>query len=99
MRNTNVASPFGSLFTTVTAMVSPAHEVITRQPLYDAIPPLQLRPSIRSLASGIFGRIESWRLRHAQRKSLAMLDDRLLEDDGLSRQDVAEEADKPFWRS
>ena len=52
MRKTNTYPPFGSLFSTVTAMVSPAHETITRQPLYDTIPPLALRPSVRSFLSG-----------------------------------------------
>lgn len=40
----------------------------------------------------------AWYLRRQQRFDLAGLDDRALEDVGLTRADVAREADKPFWR-
>ena len=86
MRKTNTYSPFGSLFTTVTAMVSPAHETITRQPLYDTIPPLALRPPVRSLLSRAFYQVALWQMRRTQRRTLAVLSDRLLRDVGLSRQ-------------
>lgn len=99
MRKTNASSPFGSLFTTVTAAVSPAHEMITRQPLYDAIPPLQLRPSAQSLISKVFDQVALWQMRRTQRRSLALLNDRLLRDVGLSQHDVAKEVAKPFWRA
>jgi uncharacterized protein YjiS (DUF1127 family) len=39
-----------------------------------------------------------WRERAHQRRALAMLDDRLLRDIGLTRFDVANEIRKPFWR-
>ena len=97
MRKANAVSPFGSLFTSMTAMVSPAHEVITQKPLYSAIPPLELRPSISSFTGGLFDRIDSWKRRRAQRKTLASLDDRLLDDIGIARHDAAKEAAKPFW--
>ena len=97
MRKSNTVSSFGSLFTSMTAMVSPAHEVITQKPLYSTIPPLKLRPSIGSLAVGLFHQIDSWKRRRAQRKTLAALDERLLDDIGIARHDAAEEAAKPFW--
>ncbi len=37
---------------------------------------------------------ERWRQRHA----LASLDDALLRDVGLTREDVRRETEKPFWR-
>ena len=42
-------------------------------------------------------RLEAMRERARQRRQLAMLDDRMLKDIGLSRADVAREADKPVW--
>lgn len=39
-----------------------------------------------------------WRQRSRQRTALAALDDRLLDDVGLSRDDVAREIHKPFWQ-
>lgn len=39
-----------------------------------------------------------WIERARQRRALFRLDDRMLKDIGLSRADVAREADKPFWR-
>ncbi|MEZ5932549.1 MAG: DUF1127 domain-containing protein [Alphaproteobacteria bacterium] len=98
MSKTNAVQPFGSLFTTMTAMVSPAHELITQKPLYDAMPPLELRPWRRSLGGRFVAWINRWATRHAQQKRLAMLDDRLLRDVGLTRQDVIDEQNKPFWR-
>jgi len=39
-----------------------------------------------------------WRARAMDRRALAMLDDHLLRDIGLSRADVEREVSKPFWR-
>ena len=36
--------------------------------------------------------------RHQQRKHLARLDPRLLKDVGLTREQVAEEVGRPFWK-
>ena len=38
-----------------------------------------------------------WQKRASDRHHLRRLDDRILEDAGLSRADVEEEAGKPFW--
>jgi uncharacterized protein YjiS (DUF1127 family) len=38
-----------------------------------------------------------WRKRAVQRRTLAMLDDHMLKDIGLSRMDVEREISRPFW--
>jgi uncharacterized protein YjiS (DUF1127 family) len=40
-----------------------------------------------------------WRQRYEARRELAQWTDRDLHDVGLSRSDVAFEAEKPFWRA
>jgi uncharacterized protein YjiS (DUF1127 family) len=40
-----------------------------------------------------------WRARLAERRHLAELDDRLLDDAGLDRGHALEEAQKPFWQA
>ena len=40
-----------------------------------------------------------WFARAGTRRKLAELDDRILRDIGLTRQDVDREAAKPFWRA
>ena len=37
--------------------------------------------------------------RHAERQALARMDDRLLADIGISREQARAEANKPLWRS
>jgi uncharacterized protein YjiS (DUF1127 family) len=62
--------------------------------------------SLRQLLGGyVHGDLSSlieallvWRERARQRRDLAMLDDRALQDIGLSRADVFGETMKPFWR-
>lgn len=41
---------------------------------------------------------QSWIERRRQRHALAALDDRLLQDIGLTRFDVKKEYNKPFWQ-
>lgn len=41
----------------------------------------------------------AWQDRARQRQLLARMDDRLLRDMGLTRTDIAIEAEKPFWRA
>jgi uncharacterized protein YjiS (DUF1127 family) len=41
----------------------------------------------------------SWLMRQQVRQDLGALDDRLLEDLGISREDALWQARKPFWRS
>jgi uncharacterized protein YjiS (DUF1127 family) len=42
--------------------------------------------------------IASWIGRTRQRNALATLDDRMLQDIGITRYDAARECGKPFWR-
>ena len=51
----------------------------------------------RALGAAV-DRIYLWQERAAQRAHLASLDDRLLKDLGISRDDAIQEAAKPFWR-
>ena len=44
------------------------------------------------------GVICEWHRRSRDRAKLAMLDDRMLRDIGVTRADVMYECDKPFWR-
>lgn len=99
MRNSNTLPSFGSLFSTTTAFLSPAHEAIVRKPLYDAVPPLRIRPSVLSLLRRLASQVGVWRQQALQRKQLAALDDHLLQDIGLDRHQVAEEWEKPFWKA
>lgn len=46
-----------------------------------------------------FDRVLDWQVRSASRAHLAGMDDRLLDDMGISRAHVEAEAAKPFWRS
>ena len=41
----------------------------------------------------------TWRARQQQRRELASWSERDLHDVGLSRSDIAYEAEKPFWRA
>ena len=46
----------------------------------------------------IFNTVLAWQRWHQERRHLLSLDDHMLRDIGLSRDDVAREVDKPFWR-
>jgi uncharacterized protein YjiS (DUF1127 family) len=43
--------------------------------------------------------VRTWRDRQRQRRELANWNERDLHDVGLSRSDIAYEAEKPFWRA
>jgi uncharacterized protein YjiS (DUF1127 family) len=57
---------------------------------------------MRRLPRLAFGRavavLREWRQRSRERAQLASLDDRMLRDIGVSRGDVLQEINKPFWR-
>jgi uncharacterized protein YjiS (DUF1127 family) len=40
-----------------------------------------------------------WQQRHAERQALAVLEDHRQKDIGLTREDLAREIAKPFWRA
>ena len=44
-----------------------------------------------------FALLLAWQERAEQRHALALLDDRMLKDIGLSRTDVQSEVSRPFW--
>ena len=45
-----------------------------------------------------YATLVAWQHRYELRRHLLELDDRLLEDIGLSREQARQEAAKPFWR-
>ncbi len=55
-------------------------------------------PAAADLLWAAFDMLLSWMEIARQRRFLQMLDDRLLQDVGLSRADVEAETSKPFWR-
>ncbi len=46
----------------------------------------------------LFDTVADWSERRRQRRALQALPDHLLHDIGVSRAEVAQEADKPFWK-
>lgn len=60
--------------------------------------PAERKAPFRSIRC-LLDTLESWHQRSRQRTALAALDDRLLDDVGLSRDDAAREVCKPFWQS
>ena len=57
--------------------------------------PWSLSRAAISVADAVYG----WQERARQRHMLAGLDDRLLRDMGITRADVSQESDKPFWHA
>jgi uncharacterized protein YjiS (DUF1127 family) len=51
-----------------------------------------------SLWSRIAATLDTWNARRRGRRELAQLDERILQDIGMTRSQVAMELDKPFWR-
>lgn len=47
---------------------------------------------------GVLGLLAAWIERRRQRRALAALDDHLLRDLGISREEAERESAKPFWR-
>ena len=52
----------------------------------------------RHMLSSLARSIEIWLIRQQERQELSSLDDRLLDDIGISREDALWEAGKPFWK-
>jgi uncharacterized protein YjiS (DUF1127 family) len=50
-------------------------------------------------AARVFDTLLLWQARGRQRRALARFDDHMLQDIGCSRQEVARECAKPFWRA
>jgi uncharacterized protein YjiS (DUF1127 family) len=89
----------GTLFVTMTALVSPAHHTLGFRPLYPASGGLQARPWTKRLVNHLLRTLTTWHDRHRQRQRLADLNDHLLRDIGITRAQALAEHDKPFWRA
>ena len=55
--------------------------------------------SLAGLAGYAWHTLRLWQQRAAMRRHLQRLDDRLLADMGMTREDVHLETSKPFWRA
>lgn len=99
MRNSNTEAPLGLLFSTTTALLSPAHEAVARTPLYGAIPPLTVRSTVSSALRRLISMVDAWYRRAEQRRQLGQLSEHLLSDLGLEPFDVTREQNKPFWQA
>lgn len=60
--------------------------------------PLPLLPALAGLWDRVAAALRLWEAREFERRYLASLNDSQLRDMRLSRQQVREEAAKPFWR-
>jgi uncharacterized protein YjiS (DUF1127 family) len=89
----------GTLFVTMTALVSPAHHKIGLRPLYPASGGLDTRAWVRRAVNRLLRTLTTWHERSRQRQRLAELDDHLLRDIGITRAQAQAEFDKPFWRA
>lgn len=56
-------------------------------------------PSPADLFGALWRTLLRWQRRHEDRLHLAAMDDRLLRDIGISREQADAEARKPFWRA
>jgi uncharacterized protein YjiS (DUF1127 family) len=85
------------LLSSIATFASPLHGALAPGPLAEPWLPRAWR--------GLFAALEhaadvvwTWHERTKTRRQLAMLDDRLLKDIGITRLDARSEAEKPFWR-
>jgi uncharacterized protein YjiS (DUF1127 family) len=79
------------------ALAAPLHGAPEVRPVHER----WLARAWRALDAGLLRAVDAiltWRERARTRRQLAMLDDRLLHDIGLTRVDAWSEAEKPFWR-
>lgn len=98
MSNHNHNTGFGPVFSAVTAMMSPAHQTITRHTLYERVEPLEIHPGFKAITQYALKQIRLWHQRATGRDALVKLDDHMLQDIGVKRADALTEWAKPFWR-
>jgi uncharacterized protein YjiS (DUF1127 family) len=60
--------------------------------------PHRLERTARWEKGGVLGLLGAWIERWRQRRALAALDDHLLRDLGITREEAERESAKPFWR-
>jgi len=53
--------------------------------------------ALRRLTTDVFATVLEWQERACQRRHLSQLDERMLQDIGVTRADVSRETAKPFW--
>jgi uncharacterized protein YjiS (DUF1127 family) len=58
----------------------------------------RLGAGLTSALPALFETLVAWQERASQRHHLASMEDRLLQDMGISRADAEHESSKPFWR-
>lgn len=83
----------GAPLSAVATLTAPLHGGLTVEPVAQAWWLRALR-ALEQVADTVW----TWRDRARTRRHLAMLDDRLLRDIGITRFDARSEAAKPFWR-
>ena len=98
MTRTVGATGFGTLFSTIASLASPAQVGLSR-PLYEAVPRLTIRPRGRLSLAGVIEALLTWSERVHERRQLMEFDDHMLHDIGITRADAQAEAAKPFWRA
>jgi uncharacterized protein YjiS (DUF1127 family) len=84
-------------FSSVAMLAAPLHGALTARPLREP----WLASARRALDAALQHAVDAiwtWRERMRTRRQLAMLDDRLLRDIGITRLQARSEAEKPFWR-
>ncbi len=96
MTRTDAHSGFGTLFSTVASLASPAR---VRSGGPEAMPQRVIRPKGRHWLTRGVDLLFTWSERTRERRQLMQFDDHVLRDIGITRADAAAEAAKPFWRS
>ncbi len=73
----------------------------TMQPGFElqAAPKLDLAHGVMDVICGLFATLCLWQQRVEMRGRMGRLDARILDDIGLSREQVMAEAKKPFWKA
>jgi uncharacterized protein YjiS (DUF1127 family) len=72
---------------------SPATAATTKAGLYGR----EFNRALKRLTADVFATVLEWQERARQRRQLSELDDRMLDDIGVTRADVDREMAKPFW--
>jgi uncharacterized protein YjiS (DUF1127 family) len=88
-----LVAPFSSAAT----LAAPHHGALTARPLSEPWLP-RVWWALEAVLQRVATAIWTWRERMRTRRQLAMLDDRLLRDIGITRLEARSEAEKPFWR-